>query len=156
MSDLDKILIDLFKRNSKDLSVKDKIPLTEDLKLKKVAFDMFKVYGDHYEGLWKIEEQGDQKFLVRASDPKYTNENTGDWTASSNYEHTDVTLRYKGVPICSFSADQFGFKNDDIFTFKSALLDMVKEDKDFIKKVIASQPRSKSEAISNIFPELIK
>ena len=156
MSDLDKILIDLFKQSSQDLSVKDKVPFSEDLKIKKVAFDMYKVYGDHYDGLWKIEEQDDQKFLVRASDPRYTNNDNGEWTASSNYEYTDVTLKYKGVPICSFSADQYGYKNEDIFSFKSALLDMVKEDKGFIKKVIANQPRAKAEAISNIFPELIK
>lgn len=156
MSDLDKILIDLFRQNSQDLSVKDKVPFSEDLKLKKVAFDMFKVYGDHYDGLWRIEEQDNQKFLVRASDPKYNSDNIGEWTASSNYEYSDVTLKYKGVPICSFSADQYGFRNEDIFSFKSALLDMVKEDKSFIKKVIASQPKAKAEAISNIFPELIK
>jgi hypothetical protein len=156
MSELDKILLDLFKKNSSDLSVKDRIPLDEDLGIRKVAFDMYKVYGDHYDGLWKVEEDGDKKFLVRASDPRFGTQELDKWTASSNYEHTDVTLKYRGVPICSFSADQYGFKGEDIFTFKSALLDIVKEDQGFIKKVIASQPKLKAEAISNMFPELIK
>ena len=37
MSELDDVLIKLFKKQSSDTSVKDKIPLTDDLKIKKVA-----------------------------------------------------------------------------------------------------------------------
>ena len=56
MSELDDVLIDFFKKQSSDISVKDIIPITNDLKIKKIAFDMYKVMGDQYDDLWKVEE----------------------------------------------------------------------------------------------------
>ena len=72
MSDLDRILINLSKNRRKDVSSKHTIPLEEGLRIKKVAFDMYKVLSDHYDGLWTISEDDEgQKHLVRASDPSF-------------------------------------------------------------------------------------
>jgi hypothetical protein len=156
MSELDEVLIKLFKKQSSDISSKDRLPLSDDLKIKKVAFDIYKVMGDHYNDLWKMEDVDGAKYLIRSSDPQYQVKEGGDWSTSSNYEYNNVTLSYKKVPICSFSADEFGFTGDDVFTFKSALLDVVGSDQEFVKKVIASQPKAKAEAIESLFPELLK
>ena len=156
MSELDNVLINFFKKQSTDLSSKDRIRVTEDLKIKKVAFDMYKIMKDQYNDLWKIEEVDGESFLVRSSDPQYDRKDDGVWTVASNYDHNNVTLSYKNVPLCSFSSDEFGFSSDDIFTFKSALLDVVDTNDGFIKDILASQPKAKAEAIKGLFPELLK
>ena len=156
MSELDEVLINLFKKQSSDMAAKDRLPVTDDIKIRKVAFDMYKVLGDQYDDLWKVEDVDGSAFLVRSSDPKYRTKDGGDWTAASNYDHNNVTLSYKNVPICSFSSDEYGFEGEDIFTFKSALLDMANSDGEFIKKVVASQPRAKADTLGNLFPEILK
>jgi hypothetical protein len=156
MSELDEVLIRVLKKQSSDISTKDRIPLTEDLKIKKVAFDMYKVLGDQYNDLWKVEEVDGSSFLVRSSDPKYQMKEGGEWTAASNYDHNNVTLSYKNVPICSFSSEEYGFGTDDIFTFKSALLDVANTDGEFIKKVVSSQPKAKADTLGSLFPEILK
>jgi hypothetical protein len=156
MSELDDVLIKLFKKQSSDISDKDRLPLTDDLKIRKIAFDMYKVMGDQYNDLWRVEEVDGSKFLIRSSDPQYQTKEGGDWSTSSNYDYNHVTLSYKNVPICGFSSDEFGFNDNDIFTFKSALLDIASSDKEFIKKVIASQPKAKADVIKNLFPEMLE
>lgn len=156
MSELDDVLINLFRKQSSDIATKDRLPVTDDLKIRKVAFDMYKVLGDQYDDLWKVEDVEGSSFLVRSSDPKYGTKEGGDWTAASNYDYNNVTLSYKSVPICSFSSDEYGFEGEDIFTFKSALLDMANSDEEFIKKVVASQPRAKADTLGNLFPEILK
>ena len=156
MSELDEVLIKLFKKQSSDISSKEKIPLTDDLSIRKVAFDMYKVLGDQYDDLWKVEEVDGDTFLVRSSDPQFQKKEGGDWSAASNYDHNHVTLSYKNIPICGFSSDEYGFSGDDIFTFKSALLDVASSDKEFIKKVVASQTRAKADVIKNLFPEILE
>jgi len=156
MTELDEVLIKLFKKQSSDISIKDRLPLTDELKIKKVAFDMYKVFGDQYDDLWKIEDTDDGSFLVRSSDPQYQTKEGGDWSAASNYDYNHVTLSYKNVPICGFSSDEYGFSGDDIFTFKSALLDIASSDDDFIKKVIASQTSAKADVITSLFPEILE
>jgi len=154
MSTLDETLVELFSSMSKDVSNKNRILVTDSVKFKKVAFDMVKVYGDHYDGLWRVEDVGEQKFLVRASDPKFLEKEGGDWTAISDFSGANVTLSYKNIPICRFSSDDFGFSSDDVMTFKSALLDRVSDDGDFVKEVFAGQPTEKIEALSSAFPEV--
>ena len=156
MSDLDSVLIKFFKEASEDLSVKERVKITDDVHFKKVAFDMYKLYNDHYDGLWKIEDVEGAQYLVRASDPQYAAKEGGSWTVSSNYDYNNVTLKYKSVPICSFSADEYGFNKEDVLTFKTAIFDMIESDGEFVKKVISSQPKTKSEALKAMFPELVK
>ena len=119
---------------------------------------MFKVVGDTYDDLWKMESVNGEDFLVRCSDrpdySEYREADTSSWSAVSNKSSDNVTLKYKGVPICAFSSEEYGFGANDVLTFKSALLDVIKEDSNFIGKVVASQPKSKAEALSNVFPEI--
>lgn len=156
MSELDSILIELHKKRATNLASKNRIKITDDLQIKKVAFDMYRVLKDQYNDLWKVEDIEGEKFLVRSSDPKYTTKEEGAWIVTGNYESDNVTLSYKKVPICSFSSEEYGFSGNDIFTFKSALLDVIETDEGFVKKVINRQPDAKVAAIKNLFPELLK
>ena len=156
MSELDSILIELHKKRTASISSKDRIKLTDDLQIKKVAFDMYRVLKDQYNDLWKVEDVEGERFLVRSSSPEYTTKEEGSWVVTGNYDSDNVTLSYKKVPICSFSSDEYGFSKDDIFTFKSALLDVIESDEGFVKKVIGRQPEAKVVAIKNLFPELLK
>lgn len=156
MSELDDILLKLSQDREKNPSNKNRIKLTDDLVIKKVAFDMVKVFGDQYNDLWKVEKEGDSTFLVRSSHPKYESKSAGDWSALSDYNSSAVTLSYKGVPICSFSSDEYGFSKDDVFTFKTALLDMAENDPLFVNKVVDSQLEAKASAIKQVFPDLFK
>lgn len=156
MSDLDSVLRKLAKEKETDLSAKDRIQLTDDLPIKKVAFDVYKVFGDQYDDLWRSEEVDGATFLVRSSDPKYQVKEGGDWRASSNYDNDSVTLSYKNIPICAFSSEEYGFSSEDIFIFKSALLDMATEDNSFASKVLEAQTQTKASAIRGLFPEIFK
>ena len=157
MSELDKILVDLHRKRTSSVSNKISIPLTSDLKIKKVAFDVVKVLSDHYEGLWTVtEDDSGNKHLVRASDPTFGVKEAGSWTAVSDYDHKNITLSYKSVPICRFSSEEYGFTDGDIFTFKSALLETVGSDTEFLKDVLSEQPNLKISALVETFPELKK
>ena len=156
MSELDKVLMELSKNRETDISKKDRIPVTKDLSFKKVAFDMYKVFGDQYNDLWQVESSEDGDYLVRASDPRFQSKEGGSWSASSNYDGDSVTLSYKNVPICSFSSDDYGFSGEDVFTFKSALLDMASSDSTFVKNLIDAQVEAKANAIRGLFPGMFK
>lgn len=156
MSELDDILLKLSNNRIKNPSNKDRIELTEDVQIKKVAFDMVKVFGDQYNDLWKVEAEGDKTYLVRSSHPRFEVKEAGNWSAQSNYASDAVTLAYKGVPICSFSSDEYGFSKDDVFTFKTALLDMAEGDPLFVNKVVDAQLEAKASAIKQVFPDLFK
>ena len=156
MSELDELLLKLAKNRDKDPFSKDRLKVTDDLKIKKVAFDMYRVFGDQYNDLWRVEKEGEDSFLVRSSHPKYGLKEDGMWSTASNYDGSSVTLSYKSIPICSFSSDEYGFSRDDIFTFKSALLDMVKENNAFVGKVIEAQAPAKAAAIKELVPDLFK
>lgn len=152
MNELDNILFDLYQNRVKDISKKNKIPVSDAIGLKKIAFDLYKIMNDQYGDLWKVEDG----FLIRSSDPKYGVKEGGDWSAVSNYEGNIVTLAYKNIPVCNFSSEEYGFSSDDVFTFKSALLEEVSESSDFLKSVFSSQTKSKTEALASVFPELKK
>jgi len=154
--DLDKLLAELSADREKGVSNSNKIKISSDIRIKKVAFDMYKVFGDQYDDLWAVETTGDEQFLVRSSHPRFGRSDDGLWSTSSDYSCDSVTLSYKNVPLCAFSSDEYGFSEDSVFTFKSALLDMANNDSDFINKVVDSQLKSKADAIKDVFPDLFK
>ena len=78
MSELDDILLKLSQKQETNPTYKDRIELTEEVKIKKVAFDMVKVFGDNYDDLWRVEKEGESTFLVRSSHPRYGVEEAGD------------------------------------------------------------------------------
>ena len=153
---IDKALIDFFEKRNKSLASKNKIKYSDDILIKKMAFDYFKVDNDPYEDLWKMENQNGEMFLVRDTTFKNNSRKIGNWTAVSDHSKSAITLAYKNVPIAKLSSDEYGFSKDDIITFKSALLDSVNGDETFVKDVISTQPKAKVEALSNTFPELKK
>ena len=154
MSFLDKTLIDFAKKSRPGIAGKDRIKVTEDLKIKKVAFDIVNVYGDEYNDLWKVESTDDGDFLVRSSSPSFQTKQSSNWKAISDFDCKNITLSYRGVPIARFAAEEYSFSSEDIGLFKAALLERAVDDGDFVKQVFASQSDAKVTAISSAFPEL--
>jgi len=124
--------------------------------VKKIAFDVYKVTDDPYSNLWMLEDIDGAPHLVRASDPIFNSVDSGDWSAISDYDNENVTLSYKNIPISRFSSIQYGFKSNDINSFKSALLSLAVEDEAFVKDLFVEQPFNKKEALISTFPELNK
>lgn len=124
--------------------------------IQKYAFDVYKVDNDPYESLWIRQDFEDGPYLVRASDPQYSKEEKGDWTAVSDYNRENITLAYKDIPIARFSSDEFGFDPKDVMSFKAALLESVEADGSFVKNILSGQPSGKREALMQTFPEFKK
>jgi hypothetical protein len=156
--DLDSLLVSLLKKSSKSLADKSRIPMDGGHLIKKVAFDFYKVDNDPYSGLWKSEESPDdgKMYLVRASDPVYEKESSGDWSAISDYDKENITLAYKAVPIARLSNEDYGFDKESLFAFKEVLLEKVSSDDKFLREIISEQPTDKASAIYQSFPELNK
>jgi len=161
MDELDNILIKLSMKNNKTPMQSDKIKLNENIKIKKVAFDIYTIEKDnsmsnHYDGLWKLQDVDGSPHLVRASDPQYSKNNDGDWSATSNYDNNNIILAYKSIPIGSFSSSEYGYDTESISIFKNSILDMAKNDDQFLSDVLSLQNQNKCSALSNTFPELKK
>ncbi len=154
MSFLDKALIEFSNNSKPGISGKNRIKITDDLRIKKVAFDMVKVYGDEYNDLWRIENTDDGDFLVRASNPEFQVKESSNWKAVSDFGCENITLSYCGVPIARFASSEYSFSPEDIGMFKAALLERAVDDSEFVKQVFASQSDAKRAAISGAFPEL--
>lgn len=153
---LDDILIKFTKKQSKDLGIKDQVEINDSISFNKVAFDMFKIDQDPYDGLWALQEIEGKPHLVRASNPQVDIKKAGDWEVISDYEKRNVTLSYKNIPITRFSSDEYGFSSNDISIFKSALIEKTSSDESFIKELLVEQPHNKREALVSTFPELKK
>lgn len=153
---LDEMLINLARKQSKDLGVKTQIEVTDAISFKKVAFDRYKVDNDPYESLWALQDIDGRQHLVRASDPQFESKKTGEWEAISDYDKKNVTLAYRSIPITRFSSDEYGFSSEDISIFKSALIEKTSSDDTFIKELFKDQPQSKRDALVSTFPELKK
>jgi hypothetical protein len=160
LANVDRILTEVLRSNSKDVGSKDKIIYSEELPAKgffqKVAFDVYKVDNDPYSDLWVLQDVGGTPYLVRASNPQYSTRELGDWSATSDYDKNNVTLAYKNVPVSRFSSKVYGFSPEDIITFKSALLESVSGDDNFVKDILKSEPEKKRESLASKFPELSK
>lgn len=160
LADIDKVLLRTLRNQSPSIADKTKIKFSQELidsgEIRKEAFDVYRVDNDPYEHLWILEDFNGVPHLVRASDPTFNTSGKGNWSAISDYDRTNITLAYKNIPIARFSSDEYGFEKDDIITFKSALLDRVSSDEDFIKEVLAEQPQSKREDLAVNFPEFRK
>ncbi len=160
LANIDRVLQETLRKTSGNLGDKNKIAYSEDLEKKgtfqKIAFDVYRVPEDPYNGLWTLEDHNGQPYLVRASTPQYEQSDSGNWTAISNQDRDNITLSYKKYPIARFSSDKYGFTSEDIVSFKLALLENVNSDEDFIKEVLLEQPESKRSAMLSQFPELQK
>lgn len=157
---IDEILKNVVQNASKNVADKNKIAYSEELeasgKIKKIAFDVYRVDNDPYDGLWVVENLQGQPYLVRASDPQFEHTTNGKWTVTSSYDKNNVTLSYNKFPVAGFSSEKYGFSTEDISAFKSALLDSVNNDESFVKDVLLEQPEAKRLALINAFPEFKK
>lgn len=160
LANIDRVLEDVLRRNSPNLKDKNKIPYSEDLERKglisKIAFDIYRVENDPYNGLWTVEDLDGKSYLIRASDPRYESIENGNWTATSSYNKDSITLSYKNYPISSFTSDIYGFNSEDIISFKRALLENVNADNTFVKDILMEQPESKRKDLIHAFPEFNK
>ncbi len=156
--DIDGILNKVLKRNSVSLADKNVIIYSKQLEdeglIKKLAFDVYRVDNDPYEGLWLLEDIEGVPHLVRASQPEIEQSKVGDWIVTSDQQKENVTLSYKSFPIARFSSVEYGFGKEDILTFKSAILDRISNDKTFVKEVLAEQAGENLEALVKTFPEI--
>jgi hypothetical protein len=159
-TDIDEVLRGFLTKNATSLKSLNRIEYTEGLvgtgAIKKIAFDVYKVEDDPYKSLWLLENIEGKPYLVRASDPKFDLKSEGTWSAVSDYEHKNVTLSYKNIPIARFSSDNYNFLPGDVGSFKTALLELAADDQSFIKEVLAEQPEDKRRALAYTFPELNK
>lgn len=159
LANIDRVLQDTLRKTSKKIGDQNKIVYSEELEKKgtilKVAFDVYQVPEDPYNGLWTLEDLNGQPYLVRASTPQHE-QDPGNWTVISNQDLNNITLSYKKYPIASFSSEKYGFDSKDIISFKQALLDNVNTDQDFVKEVLLEQPEPKRLAVLSKFPELQK
>jgi hypothetical protein len=160
LEELDKVLLTTLKKQSSSMVDKNIIPVNDDIMnsghIKKVAFDVYRVESDPYNDLWLLEDVNGRPHLVRASDPKYEYTQAGEWTVASDYDRKNVTLSYKNTPISRFSSSEYGFSEDEIFSFKQSVLERVASDESFVKEVFATQPKQKVESITSTHPELKK
>lgn len=160
LANIDRVLEDVIRKNSTSLKDKNKIPFSEDLEKKghilKIAFDVYRVENDPYNGLWTVEELDGKSYLIRASDPKNESIENGSWTATSSYNKDHITLAYKSYPVSSFTSDIYGFNSEDIISFKRALLESVNTDQTFVKDLLMEQPEAKRLALVSAFPEFNK
>ena len=130
---LDETLVSLLQKKSEDINDKNFIKLSEAKNFRKVAFDMFK---DHYDGLWKAQDVNGERYLVRASDPKFDYVSGSDtWAVYSDYDNANITLSYKNVPIQRFSSNEYVFNNEDIGIYKTPNLESVSDDEIYVKNI---------------------
>ena len=159
-TDIDGALKEVFRKNATSLKSANVIEYTEEVAsskaIRKIAFDVYRVDNDPYKSLWLLEEIEGKRYLVRSDNPTYASSEQGDWSAISDYEHKNVTLAYKEVPIARFSSESYGFSSEDISSFKTALLELAAEDQSLVKDILAEQPEDKRKALAFNFPELNK
>ena len=91
---------------------------------------------------------------MRVSSPEYMYKDSGDWTAISDYDRENVSLCYKNTPVIRFSSSEYNFSDDDIMTFKSAVLERASGDNLFVRNVLLEQPEEKRHSLISTFPEL--
>ena len=98
MADIDNILRNVTSGKSNSLADKKVLAFDESMVerglIKKVAFDVYRVENDPYDGLWIVENVDGHPHLVRASNPTFDSKVAGDWNAVSDYENDNVTLSY--------------------------------------------------------------
>lgn len=126
-------------------------------RMHKVAFDVYNVDNDPYDGLWRLESNADdgKEYLVRMDGEGTAAEiKTAGWSAISNENGTSITLAYKNVPIQRLSGQVFGFAKSDAGIFKRALLEKISNDDEFKSKILDMQSDQKKAELVTTFPEL--
>jgi hypothetical protein len=124
-------------------------------RMHKIAFDVYSIEDDPYDGLWKLESEDGKDYLVRIDGENSTPDlkNSG-WSATSNESGNSITLAYRGVPVQRLSGKIFGFNKRDVGLFKQALVEKVANDETFKNKIIDMQTDERKAELVSAFPEL--
>lgn len=125
-------------------------------RMHKIAFDVYSIENDPYDGLWRLESNADdgKEYLIRMDNDSSVEAKTGGWSAISNESSSSITLAYCGVPVQRLSNKIFGFSKDDVGLFKQALLEKVSKDTTFREKILDMQSDERKTELYKTFPEL--
>lgn len=122
----------------------------------KVAFDVFRLNNAPIDSLWTLEDgdDGEQYLVARYEDEESKLEAKGSWMALSDSDKKNITLLYKDSPIKRFASTEYQFTPEDIHIFQRTLIEKLSSDKEFINKLLKSQPEDKRKLLIKQFPEL--
>lgn len=121
----------------------------------KVAFDVFEMADSDFESYWTLEKDKDGKEYLVATyvqDDDLTAKS--EWEAVLDKQASNVTLYYKDMPIKRFASKEFGFGQGDAYLFRRTLVKRLNEDPVFVKEMIATLPKARRDALSELFPEI--
>jgi len=124
----------------------------------KIGFDVFKLNNSPVESYWTLEQAEDGKEYLVANYEKSaetSEQHDNSWKALSDKTSSNITLIYRDIPIKRFASSEYRFTEDDIDIFKSALVEKLSKDKEFVGKLIDLLPEEKKSALSGLFPELV-
>lgn len=115
------------------------------------------LFRDSDNSVWKVEAGEDgQEYIVR-TDMRDGNivesSDNQEWCVASDGDQTTLTLLYKDVPMQKFEASQCGFDKNTIVQFARFLLKKA-TNKQFVRKVVASQSGQYRTELQKKFPEL--
>ena len=112
-------------------------------KFVKVAFDLFRMKDGNPEELWMVQSNEDGEFLVRTYSLPEEKQVEGDWDVVSDRKDENITVAYKKYPITKIAVNEC-----DSYTLKRTLYGKLNSnDESFIKKLVASLPKEKQEAL---------
>ena len=138
---------------------KVRIPFKEnEHNFTKIAFDVYQLNNSPVESLWVLESDADDgEILVAMYDDQDYSEllkEASVWKTYGDSKRENITLSYKNMPICKFSAKEYGFDSSTAHIFQRSLLKKL-ANKEFVYKLLKAQPKNKQIDIINQFPELI-
>lgn len=125
----------------------------------KVGFDVFQPSNSPFESYWILEkgEDGEEYLVANYGDSDVESLTaTSSWEAFSDKEAKNVTLMYKGIPIKRLASSDYGFGSEDVHIFKSALVNKLEKDEEFVLKLMKEISEEKRNALAQSFPELSK
>lgn len=124
-------------------------------RMRKIAFDVYSIDNDPYDGLWKLELNADdgKEYLVRMDAINETSNNG--WTATSSENGNNITLAYKDVPVQRLSGKIFGFSKNDVGIFKKALVEKIAHDNGFRDMIVGMLTDENKVELVKAFPELM-
>lgn len=119
----------------------NRIPLKVALsscRFAQVGLNLFRDTSDT--SVWKVEKGDDgSEYIIRAEDQDelvVESSDDNEWAATSDSTKETITLSHKGMPICKFAGQDYGFDRNSVQSFQRYLMSKVK-DPAFIRSLIA-------------------
>jgi len=120
-------------------ALKGKIPLKEALasiRFAKVGLNLFRDTVDCC--IWKIQKGEDGLDYIARTDSEglAVESSNSEWAANADSSKENVTLSFRGMPLCKFAGKNYGFNKDTVANFQSYLLKKT-HNTQFVKSLIA-------------------